>query len=121
MIDGTGLAPDVEAAAPKLVDGVPVESIGKLSKTTEPGLNSGGIDVYNAERILKILGYKKGSPDTKLDSETASAIKAYQKASGIAVGGTLDSRTQTSLNKSRLELIEKYDTQYAEAAKLLKS
>ena len=121
MIDGTGLAPDVEAAAPKLVDGVPVESIGKLSKTTEPGLNSGGIDVYNAEKILKILGYKKGSPDTKLDSETASAIKAYQKASGIAAGGTLDSRTQTSLNKSRLELIEKYDTQYAEAAKLLKS
>ena len=106
-------------ADPLPVEDIKVNNIGKLTKTTEPMLNSIGIDVYNAECILKILGYKKGNPDTHFDSDTLKAVKAYQKESGIEVTGKLDSRTQSALNRSRLEIIKKFDTQYIEAVKLL--
>ena len=119
MIDGTGLVPDVKVEDPKPVSDIIITSIQKLTKTSTPGLNGQGIDVYNAEKILKVLGYEIDPPDTTLDSKTVKALKTYQKKTGLKVNGILDNRTQDALNNARTNLIEKYDNQYNQAVKLL--
>ena len=120
MIDGTGLKPDIAAADPEPVADIYINSIQKLTATTEPGLNSHGIDVYNAEKILKIMGYKIDTPDTTLDAKTVSAIKIYQKYSKLVISGILDTETQNAMNASLQVLIGKYDTQYKAAVNALK-
>ena len=119
MIDGTGLVPDVAVEDPKPVSDIYINSLQKLTKTTKPTINSQGVDVYNAEKLLRALGYDVGVPDTTMDEKTASAVKAFQKDAGLFSYGVLDYSTQDALNKSLLELITKYDKQYAEAVKIL--
>jgi carboxyl-terminal processing protease len=119
MIDGVGLTPDIKVADPKPVSDISITGIQKLTKTTKPGLNGQGVDVYNAEKILKILGYKVGDIDTTLDSKTFNAVIAYQKAKKLTASGILEAKTQDALNAELLKLILKYDTQYAAAVKAL--
>lgn len=119
LIDGIGLKPDIIVLDPKPVSGVYIPDIGMLTSTSELGLNSRGADVFNAELILKALGYQTGTVDNILDITTQSAIKAYQKDKGLAVTGILDAKTKKALNSSRMELIEKYDRQYIAAYKYL--
>ncbi len=119
MIDGKGLTPDVAVADPKPVAEISINSIQGLTKSTKLVLNSQGIDVYNAEKILKVLGYKIGDLDTALDAKTVSAIKEYQKAKKLTVNGSLDFATQDALNAELLKLIAKYDAQYSAAVKTL--
>lgn len=119
MIDNTGLIPDIKVEDPKPVSEIYIGSIQKLTKTTKPGLNAQGIDVYNAEKLLKVLGYKIETLDTTLDAKTVKEIKAYQKISGLSISGVLDLKTQDALNASLLKLITKYDKQYNAAVQLL--
>lgn len=119
MIDGTGLTPDITAEDPKPVSDISINSIQKLTKTTKPGLNSQGTDVFNAEKLLKVIGYDIGNPDTTFDTKTVNALKAYQKKSGLSVSGILDYTTQNTLNAALLKLIAKYDKQYNAAVQVL--
>jgi carboxyl-terminal processing protease len=96
-----------------------VNSIQKLTKTTSPGLNGLGIDVYNAEKILRVLGYTVGQLDATLDSTTFKAIKDYQKKEKLTVTGKLDSKTQNALNADLEKIIVKYDKQYNTAVQQL--
>jgi len=119
MIDGTGLVPDIPAEDPKPVSGVYINSIRKLSNTTKPGLNFQGTDVYNAEMLLKALGYRISMTDNTLDEQTVKAIREYQKKSGFGITGILDTRTQNALNSDLASLVSKHDNQYNAAVQYL--
>lgn len=119
MIDGTGLTPDIEVEDTELVSGIDINTIERLTMTTSPGLNDHGADVYNAEKLLKVMRYRVRTIDNTLDAMTSTAIKAYQKASGLEMNGILDYNTQEALNASLLEQIIKYDKQYNAAVELL--
>ena len=56
MIDGEGITPDIIIDDPQFVKDININSIQKLTYTWKPDLNDEGIDIYNAEKILKILG-----------------------------------------------------------------
>lgn len=119
MIDGEGLLPDIIVEDPKLVSEISINNIQRLTKTVAPGLNSQGIDVYNAEKILKILNYGIKIPDSTLDSDTAAELKAYQKKNNLRQNGILDFATQDTLNEDLLKLVAKYDLQYSAAVNSL--
>ncbi len=119
MIDGAGLTPDIKVDDPKPAGGISVGSIKKLTVTVEPGLNAQGEDIDNAEKLLKVMGYKIARPDTTLDSGTVAVLKEYQKKAGLRVSGMLDKKTQISLNNDLLKIIAIYDAQYNAAVNLL--
>ncbi len=119
MIDGTGLIPDIVIEDPEPVSGIYINGIQKLTNTTEPGLNAQGIDVYNAKKVLRVLNYKVSTMDTTLDADTVKILKVYQKNNGLNASGILDYKTQNSMNINLLNIIAKYDKQYAAAVKYL--
>jgi len=119
LIDLKGIDPDVAVENPKPVSDIAITDIVKLTKTIKPRLNSEGVDVLNAEKILKVLGYDVDSPDSLLDAKTFSAIKKFQKDSKLFPYGVLDFATQNALNGQLLNIILKYDEQYAKAVELL--
>jgi len=119
MIDGRGLSPNIAVPDPELVDGIDIYSIQKLTKTSKPGLNDEGADVYNAEKMLKVLGYDVDAPDTVLDKKTFNAIWKFRADSKLYPGGTLDFSTQGMLNDKLDEAVMKLDKQYAKAVEVL--
>lgn len=119
MIDGTGLAPDYAVDDPKPVNDVGIIGIRKLTQTFKAGLNDMGMDVYNAERILKLLGFDIDVPDTLLDKKTFEAIKEFQESSGLWAYGILDLATQKELNGRLDALTLQLDTQYTKAVEIL--
>lgn len=119
MIDGTGLLPDITAEDPKPVHSVYINDIHKLSNTTKPGLYSQGTDVYNAEMLLKALGYRIEEADNRLDEQTVKAVREYQKKEGLSITGVLDTKTQNALNSNLASLISAYDNQYNTAVQYL--
>lgn len=119
MIDGVGLEPDYAVADPKPVNGIDANGVQKLTGTVKPGLNDMGVDVYNAEKILKLLGYSTDAPDTRLDDKTFKAIKEFQKSSKLYSYGVLDFSTQKALNDKLDTIILQADSQYAKAVEVL--
>lgn len=120
MIDGIGLMPDYAVEDPKPVNDVNIVSVQKLTRTVKPGLNGQGIDVYNAEKILKLMGCDIDAPDTTLDDRTFGALKEFQRSSGLWPYGELDFATQKALNDMLDKLILQTDKQYAKAVEILK-
>lgn len=120
MIDGQGLQPDEEVDSHKAVKDIDINSISKLQRTVKPGLNSEGIDVYNAEKILLISGYDVSIPDMSLDEKTFAAIKKFQKDKGLVSYGVLDYSTQEALNQQYYKLLPEIDRQYARALEIIK-
>ena len=119
MIDEQGITPDILVEDPVPVAGVDITSIQKLAKATKPGLNSESTDVYNAEKILKILGYDVDVPDPILDEKTAAAISQFRSDNGLYPGDMLDFTTQDILN-SKLESEKlRLDAQYSKAVEVL--
>jgi carboxyl-terminal processing protease len=121
MIDGKGIIPDIKISDTKAVNGIYISEIEKLSATVKPDLNDRGHDVYNAEKILKLLGYEVDTPDTILDEKTFTAITKFQKDSKLYPYGVLDFTTQKALNQALDEAILKHDKQYAKAVEILSS
>jgi len=119
MIDMQGLTPDYPVADHGLVKDIYVNNVMKLSLTDKPGLNGEGLDVYNAEKILRLSGYDVDLPDTHLDAKTFNAIAQYQKSVGLGAYGVLDFSTQKSLNERLESLWLEIDKQYARAVELL--
>lgn len=119
MIDGIGITPDIEVEDTELVQGIDVRNIQKLTKTWKPTLGDEGYDVYNAEKILKVLGYDVDEPDTVLDEKTFKAVWKFRTDKGLYPGGVLDFTTQDYLNKELDNIIMTYDKQYAKAIEIL--
>jgi carboxyl-terminal processing protease len=121
MIEGTGITPDISVDDPEYIDGVDILDIERLSRTGtfEPG--SKGSDIIDAKLILRLLGYDITELNINFDEEFESALKEYQSSKKIKPTGILDVKTQIFLNADLLELILKYDGQYAAAVKYLKS
>lgn len=121
MIEGTGITPDISVDDPEYIDGVDILDIERLSRTGtfEPG--SKGSDIIDAKLILRLLGYGITELNINFDEEFESALKEYQSSKKIKPTGILDVKTQIFLNADLLELILKYDGQYAAAVKYLKS
>ena len=120
MIDEAGLTPDILAADPGPIAGVPITSIQRMTKSVELRLGNQGSDIYNAKKILKVMGYEIATVDTNFDKAFETALKKYQTDKGLIASGILDIKTQIALNANLLELILKYDTQYTAAVKYLK-
>jgi carboxyl-terminal processing protease len=119
MIDGEGITPDIIIDDPQFVKDININSIQKLTYTWKPDLNDEGIDIYNAEKILKILGYDVDAPDTILDEKTFNAICKFRVDKELYPGGVLDFTTQKALNKELDRVILMYDKQYSKAVELL--
>ncbi|KNZ68482.1 carboxyl-terminal protease [Thermincola ferriacetica] len=118
-IDQVGLVPDVSVPDYKATNGIDVRNIQKLSKKTKMTLHTKSGEVYNAEKILILLGYNLDKPDTNLDAKTFAAIKKFQKDKGLYPYGVLDFITQQKLNEALIQIILRYDKQYAKAVELL--
>lgn len=120
-IDGYGLTPDIAVDDHELVAGVYINNIADLSRTAKPGFNDEGIDVYYAEKILRISGYDVDIPDMILDERTFAALKDFQRENGLYPYGVLDYSTQDALNKKLQQLLKEIDKQYATALEYLKN
>jgi carboxyl-terminal processing protease len=121
MIDGQGLTPDETVADPEPKNEVYINSVVKLSQTVKHGLNDEGLDVYNAEKILRLIGYDIDAPDMKLDSKTFAAIQKFQLEHGLYSYGVLDFTTQKSLNQQYDKVLPQVDRQYGRALEILQS
>ena len=121
MIDGQGLTPDEAVANPEPKNDVDVNSVVKLTQTAKPGLNDEGLDVYNAEKILRLIGYTIDAPDMKLDSKTFAAIQKFQLEQGLYSYGVLDFTTQKALNQQYNKVLPLVDRQYGRALEILQS
>lgn len=119
MIDGQGLQPDEKVSSHEAVKDVNINSISKLQRIVKPGLNDEGIDVYNAEKILRISGYDVNIPDMTLDEKTFAAIKKFQQDHGLGSYGVLDFSTQNALNQQYYKVLPEIDHQYARALEII--
>ncbi len=120
MIDGQGLKPDEAIASHEPVKDININSISKLQRTVKPGLNDQGIDVYNAEKILRVSNYDVDMPDMTLDVKTFAAIKKFQQDRGLGTYGVLDYSTQDALNQQYYKVLPEIDRQYARALEIVK-
>lgn len=120
MIDGIGLDPDVYVENETTLNNVDVRSINKLKKTGKPALGTEGVDVYNAKKILMLMGYDIDTVDMIMDEKTYKAVMKFQESIGFFPYGVLDFSTQQALNDRLDELVKKLDKQYTKAIELLK-
>ena len=63
-------------------------------------VGSTGADVKTLQQKLIELGYLKGTADGVFGKQTASAVKAYQKASNLTADGVAGSQTLSSLSNA---------------------
>ncbi len=120
MIDGIGLTPDYYVENTYIVNGVDIRTVDTLSKQIRLNVNDKSIDVLNAEKILKLLGYNIAKPDMIFDKESAAAVYEFQKDNGFYPYGVLDFTTQQALNDKLEKMILECDKQMAKALELLK-
>ncbi|MEN8906287.1 MAG: S41 family peptidase [Clostridiales bacterium] len=117
-IDENGITPDY------LVENKEFEYdyglIEKLRKNVKPKLNQMSVDVYNCEKLLKVLGYSVDQPDLILDKKTFNSIKQFQRDNGLYGYGVLDFSTQEIFNKKLDNILVNYDNQLMKAIELLK-
>ena len=121
LIDGIGIAPDIPVDDPGTANGVHILGVQRLSKSEDLEPGSKGTDIINAKMILKILGYEINELDINFDEKLESAIKEYQSSKRMKPSVVLDVKTQIFLNADLLELVLKYDGQYAAAVEYLKN
>lgn len=113
-----GLQPDYPAAARKDASEIDVTTLSPLSSTT---LARGVYEsqVSNLKRILKANGQKISSFGDDYDAETATAVAAFQKSSGLSATGNVDAATEKALNARMHAIRIANDPQYAKALQLL--
>lgn len=119
MIDGVGITPDFAVEDYEWVEGMDIHGVNHLNSNVAIELNGIGNDVYNAEKILTIKGYKPEKPDNILDARTCEILKQYQVDSGLESTGILDEATKRCINKDLEILRLSIDGQYAKAVELL--
>ncbi|MBP7175940.1 MAG: PDZ domain-containing protein [Thermoclostridium sp.] len=119
MIDGVGLNPDFPVEDPKNNIGIDVQAVKTLQSTGSIAKNGVGNDVFNAEKILILKGFKIEVPDNILDENTYELLKQYQTQMRIQASGILDDATKKALNEELEALRLSEDKQYAKARELL--
>lgn len=119
MIDGAGITPDFIVDNYEPVNGIDIQSIQILESSDEIKVNGVGNDVYNAERILTVMGYDLNDPDNILDEKMSEALKKFQAGRNIKPTGIIDGETRKLLNEELRTLRLKIDKQYAKAIQLL--
>lgn len=78
----------------------PVESPKReVKRTTETVGAVGADDIKECQQKLISLGYLSGKADGILGSQTAQALKAYQKDKGLSVTGVYDEETQQMMQR----------------------
>ena len=95
LYGGNGKKAEVKATAtPKPTNAA------KTASTASQTLRKGdkGSEVRELQRKLIQLGYLKGTADGVFGSQTANALKAYQKANNLTADGIAGSKTQAKLN-----------------------
>lgn len=115
MIDKKGIVPDVE------IDGLDYEGyVEKLPSSGKNAAEPSEEDVFTAETMMKLLGYKISKPDMVFDEETVEAVKSFQRDMKIGQTGILDDVTRVMLNKKLSTALRLIDLQYMKAAEILK-
>lgn len=110
-INGKGLQPDILVDDYKLINNIDVNNIEPLRVVSKPTQGNVSMDVFNAERILSLLGYQIDLPDNVYDEKSFEAVKKFQKDSKLYPYGVIDFATQKSLNQALEKLVLKLDTQ----------
>lgn len=119
MIDGIGITPDFFVENYQVVNDIDIQSVKVLQSSDDIKVNEVGNDVYNAERILTVMGYELNAPDNILDEMTSAALKKFQTEKKLNPTGIIDSNTRKLLNEELNALRLTIDKQYAKAVELL--
>ncbi|NLM73823.1 MAG: PDZ domain-containing protein [Clostridiaceae bacterium] len=119
IIHGIGLIPAIELPNSTHPNGVDLALLSPLSNTEDLRLQIYNKEVYNAEGVLKALGYLKSTPDMSFGQETVDAVKKYQTDNGLKVTGIIDTQTRDHLNKSLITLRNANDKPYVKAQEVL--
>lgn len=93
VVDGQGLVPDVEVKPLK----PDPERTRPLTFTRVLGLRSVGLDVLAVQQRLNDLGFPRIAEDGVYGPGTEAAVRAFQKAAGLPVTGTVDEATLRAL------------------------
>lgn len=118
-INGIGLKPAMEAPNPVWPNGVNLALLSPLCTTEDLGLQIYDKEVYNAEGVLRALGYLESTPDMHYGQDTADAVRKYQADNGLKATGSIDVQTRERLNSSLETLRNENDKQYTKAVEAL--
>ncbi|WP_421378969.1 S41 family peptidase [Bacillus salacetis] len=108
-----GIKPDYDVSLPAYAE---LPYINPDQELKESDLSD---QVKAAEEMLKAAGYDPGKADGFYDEKTTEAVRAFQKAEGLEVTGTLNSDSILKLMENMRNLIEKNDTQVNKAVEIL--
>ena len=111
-IDHIGLTPDYmvtnklgsDADHKLLLD--KITAFAPMIESTKPKAGDTGLNVYGAQQRLAFLGYKLKASGM-MDAATVSAVKLFQKNSGLYAYGNLDNTTRTTLTKAITDYVSK--------------
>ncbi|SIQ86332.1 MULTISPECIES: S41 family peptidase [unclassified Paenibacillus] len=112
-----GIRPDIQVKPPALY------TVSRLSRSGEPQRDAISEDTKSLQAMLAGLGYKPGRTDGYYSEETAAAVKAFQRQSGLRETGSADPATQEKLEQAVREWVRSgsHDTQLEAAAQALRS
>jgi len=111
-IDHVGLTPDYvvtnklgnEADTKVMLD--KLSAFAPMIEKTKPVAGDQGLNVYGAQQRLSFLGYKV-EINGVMDAATVSAVKLFQKGSGLYAYGSLDNSTRAALTKAVTDYVSK--------------
>ena len=70
-----------------------------MSEKVKPKAGDTGLNVFGAQQRLSMIGYTVKATGA-MDEATVTAVKKFQKESGLWPGGTLDYSTMSALDKA---------------------
>lgn len=110
-----GVEPTVEVSQPAIFNTHPIQVEKPLK------LDTNNEQVKNAQEILSGIGFAPGRQDGYFSEETETAVKAFQRKSGMKVTGVIDAKTATALEDAAREEMKKEenDVQLQTALRLL--
>ena len=99
-----GVQPDINVSQPEYYNALP------FAKDVDLKIDMNNSNVKNLQIILNGLGYKTIRTDGYFDPNTESAVKAFQKANGLAVTGEVDPKTASLLQEQIIKRIKDPET-----------
>ncbi|QNO14443.1 S41 family peptidase [Alkalicella caledoniensis] len=114
VIDGVGVAPDIEIEQPEAANFPSYSYKGRLE------VGSTGLDVVIINRILYFLGFGEDTDDSTFTESTKQALGKFQSANGLAPTGFMDANTAEKLNEKFTAHKKDNDMQLKEAIDFFK-
>lgn len=114
-IHDKGIQPTLNVKQPAIFNTHPLQ----IEETLVQDMNNE--QVKNAQEMLDGLGFSPGRNDGYFSETTATAVKAFQKHTGLNASGTIDQKTAAALEKAVIEEMKKEenDTQLQTALRFL--